>query len=194
MRKAEIKRKTSETEINIKINLDGNGDYKIKTPYGFMTHMLELLSKHSGIDMSITAKGDTDVDPHHTIEDIGIGLGEAINKALGERAGIERFGWVMMPMDEVRCDVSVDLSGRSNLVYEVKFSPAWGNDDDFDYSLIKEFMKSLSENLKATIHVILAMGDNNHHIAESVFKGLARALRQAVKISSDDIPSTKGVL
>lgn len=159
--------------------------------------MLELLAKHSGIDISIDASGDTEVDLHHTVEDTGIVLGQALDKALGDRKGIERYGWVMMPMDEVRCDVALDIGGRSNFVFDVVFS---GEDKEagFDFSLVREFMKAISDNLKATIHFKIEEKPhtypNDHHKSEAVFKGLARALRQAVKITADDIPSTKGVI
>jgi imidazoleglycerol-phosphate dehydratase len=180
MRTAEIKRDTKETQISVKVNLDGKGESKINTPNGFLNHMLELLSKHSGIDMEINAKGDTEVDLHHTIEDTGIALGEALNKALGDRKGIERYASIMMPMD---------------LVYKVDFPEgSYDKEQGFDFALIEEFIVALSNNLKATVHVHYFTGSNNHHIAEAVFKGLARALKQAVKITGEDIPSTKGMI
>ncbi len=196
MRTAKINRKTKETRINVKVNLDGKGASDINTPNGFLTHMLELLAKYSLIDMEIDAKGDTQVDLHHTVEDTGITLGKALDKALSDRRGIERYGWAMMVMDEVRCDVAIDIGGRPNLVYGVRFA-GFDRKTGFDFSLIKEFMKALSDNLKATIHITRvkhSKDDNNHHIAEAVFKGLARALRQAVKITGEDIPSTKGTI
>ncbi len=196
MRTAKINRKTKETRINVKVNLDGKGASDINTPNGFLTHMLELLAKYSLIDMEIDAKGDTQVDLHHTVEDTGITLGKALDKALGDRKGIERYGWAMMVMDEVRCDVAIDIGGRPNLVYGVRFA-GFDRKTGFDFSLIKEFMKALSDNLKATIHITRikhSKDDSNHHIAEAVFKGLARALRQAVKITGEDIPSTKGTI
>jgi len=194
MRISERQRETKETKISVKINLDGKGVFEIDTPYGFLTHMLQQLSKHSGIDMKIKATGDTEVDPHHTVEDTAIALGEALNEALGDRTGLERYGSVMLPMDETRCDVCIDLSGRAYLVYDVSFPVPWNCDEDFDYSLIKEFMKAVTENIKAAVHIKLAYGDNNHHIAEAVFKGFARALKQAVRVSADEIPSTKGII
>ncbi|MBN2406833.1 MAG: imidazoleglycerol-phosphate dehydratase HisB [Elusimicrobia bacterium] len=199
MRSAEITRNTKETQINIRVNLDGGGSSSVKTPNGFFNHMLELLSKHSGIDIDISAKGDTEVDLHHTVEDIGIVLGEALLKALDDRKGIERYGWVMMPMDEVRCDVALDLGGRSNLVYKVYFdNSADKKESDFEFVLIREFMKALSDHMKATMHFFHHSYEGevttNHHIAEAVFKGLARALRQAVRVTGDTIPSTKGVI
>ncbi|MFW6134021.1 MAG: imidazoleglycerol-phosphate dehydratase HisB [Elusimicrobiota bacterium] len=195
MRKAEFERQTKETNISAKVNIDGTGEYNISTPDGFFTHMLELFSKHSKIDLELKAKGDTLVDLHHTIEDIGIVLGQTVSQALEKRKGIERYGWSIVPMDEVRCDVCVDLGGRSNLVYKVDFPKgSYDKDKGFDYTLIKEFIKALSDNLKATIHINIAYGQNNHHIAEAIFKGLAKAVSQAVKITGDKIPSTKGTL
>ncbi|MFH1415091.1 MAG: imidazoleglycerol-phosphate dehydratase HisB [Elusimicrobiota bacterium] len=210
MRIAEINRDTNETKIRVKINLDGSGESKITTPNGFFNHMLELLSKHSGVDMDIDVKGDTEVDLHHTVEDTGIVLGEALLQALGDKKGIERYASVMMVMDEVRCDVALDLGGRPNLVYLVSVFGQISADkkSGFDYSLIKEFMKAVSDNLKATIHIHHVTADildilgadstnynfNYHHVAEAIFKGLARTLKQAVKITGQDIPSTKGMI
>ncbi|MEA3506550.1 MAG: imidazoleglycerol-phosphate dehydratase, partial [Elusimicrobiota bacterium] len=161
MRKAEIKRDTTETSIEIEVNLDGTGDYSIDMPSGFMKHMLELFSKHSGIDISAKVEGDTDVDLHHTVEDTAIVLGEALKKALGEKKGIERYGWTMLPMDEARCDVSVDLCGRANMVYNVDYPGRWDGDGAFDYDLIKEFIKALVDSLEATIHINRVYGVNN---------------------------------
>jgi len=200
MRSADVERKTKETEIDVSISLDSKGEYLVKTPNGFFTHMLELLSKHSGISMDISVKGDTEVDLHHTVEDTGIVLGQALASALGDRKGIERYSSVMMVMDEVRCDVAVDLGGRSNIVYRVpRLNGKFNESEGFDYSMIKEFMKALCDNLKATIHIEQheypeITDDNRHHIAEAVFKGLARALSKAVKITGTEIPSSKGVI
>ncbi|MFC2091384.1 imidazoleglycerol-phosphate dehydratase HisB [Elusimicrobiota bacterium] len=197
----EIQRDTTETKIRIKVNLDGKGVYNVTTPNGFFTHMLELLSKHSGIDMEIKVEGDTQVDLHHTVEDTGIVLGEALGEALGDKKGIERYASIMMVMDKVRCDVALDLGGRSNLVFympALMFESAF---EDFDYQLVEEFMKAFSDGLKATLHISdpYAAGKdptsgNKHHLAEAVFKGLARVLKQAVKITGEDIPSTKGTI
>ncbi len=194
MRKAKEKRKTRETDIEVSVNLDGNGDADIKTPYGFFDHMLNQLSRHSGIDMRIRAGGDVEVDAHHSVEDTASVLGKAIDKALGERKGIERYGWAMLAMDEARCDTAVDLGGRSFLVYNVDYPVPWDPKGDFDYSLIKEFMYSFARALRATLHINLAYGENNHHIAESVFKSLAKSIGKAVKVSGKGLPSTKGVI
>ncbi len=201
MRQAEIKRDTKETQISVKIVLDGKGKSKIDTPNGFFNHMLELLSRHSGIDMEIDVKGDIEVDLHHTVEDTGIALGETILKALGDKKGIERYASVMMVMDEVRCDVALDIGGRGKLVYRVaELNSQYDKEGGFDYSLIKEFMEALSNNMKATLHIHhktyaqIAESENKHHIAEAIFKGLARTLRQAVRITGEEIPSTKGII
>ncbi|MDA3792792.1 MAG: imidazoleglycerol-phosphate dehydratase HisB [Elusimicrobia bacterium] len=192
MRKSNVKRETAETSVEIKVNLDGKGKYSVESPSGFLKHMLELFSKHSGIDMAVKITGDTEVDMHHTVEDTAIVMGQTIKKALGQSMGIERYGWSMLVMDEVRCDVALDLSGRPNMVYNVDYPGRWDGPDDFDYDLIKEFIKALADNLKATIHINKVYGTNNHHIAEAVFKGLAKSLKMAVEITGEDIPSTKG--
>ncbi len=193
MRKAQEKRDTAETQITAEVNLDGTGKYSINFPGSLFRHMLELLSKHSGIDIKIEASGDTEVDLHHTVEDTGIVLGKAFNRALGSRKGIERYGYSMMPMDETRCDVCVDLGGRSNLVYNLQYPG--GNTEEFDYSLLKEFLKAFADHSRSTIHVNSVYSpESAHHAAEAAFKGLARALRQAVKVTSEDLPSTKGLI
>ena len=194
MRIAEVRRKTRETELYVKVNIDGSGTCDIETPYGFLSHMLEQLGLHSGMDLTVGAEGDTHVDPHHTVEDTGTALGEALSKALGDRKGIERYGWAMLAMDEARCDVSVDLSGRSYLIYNVDFPVPWDRKEDFDYSLIKEFLSAFTRTFKGALHFNLAYGDNNHHIAEALFKGLAKALGQAFAPTGMDIPSTKGII
>ncbi len=195
MRIAKEKRKTSETEIVAEVNLDGSGSYSIDFPSGLVRHMLELFSKHSLIDINLKASGDTDVDLHHTVEDCGIVLGKALNSALGDRQGIERYGYSLMPMDESRCDVCLDLGGRANLVYNLKFPAVPDTTDSFDYSLLKDFFKALSGNSRSTIHLNTVYCDGSaHHMAEAAFKGFARALRAAVKISSLQLPSTKGII
>lgn len=194
MRTAETERKTNETKITVKVSLDGRGKADIETPYGFLNHMLEQLSFHSGMDIKLKAEGDTKVDPHHTVEDTAITLALALAEALKDRRDIERYGWAMLVMDEARCDVSLDLGGRGNLIYNVQFPVPWDREDDFDYSLIKEIMIAFSQNLKATIHINCVYGENNHHIAEAIFKGLARALKQAIETKGVGIPSTKGVV
>lgn len=193
MRTAHKKRETRETQIDVKVTLDGDGEYSIDTPYGFFNHMLELLSKHSGIDMDIEASGDTDVDPHHTVEDVGIVLAGAIDEALGERRGIERYASIMLPMDETRCDVALDLGGRANLVYRVNENMK--SEKKIDFTLLRSFMKAFSDNLKATIHIQLVYDEGDfHHAAEAMFKGLARTLRKAVEVTGEDLPSSKGAI
>ncbi len=193
MRTAQKKRETRETQIVARVNLDGKGEYSIDTPYGFFNHMLELLSKHSGIDMNIKANGDTEVDPHHTVEDVGIVLGQVIDAALGDRKGIERYASIMMPMDETRCDVVLDLGGRSNLVYRINENMK--SENKFDFTLFKSFMKAFSDNLKATLHINLVYDEGDfHHAAEAVFKGLARTLKKGIRITGEDLPSSKGVI
>jgi len=202
VRKAKVERKTAETDIKIAINLDGTGKYKISTTIPFLDHMLSLFSKHSGIDIEIKAKGDTDVDFHHLTEDLGIVLGEALKKALGKKTGIARYGNFLLPMDEALSYVAVDLGGRPHLSYNVKFSYQSGSSfggkksTGFDYSLLKEFFKAVSNSVGMNIHIKNLTGDNNHHIAESIFKGFAIAMRQAIKIGKKNagIPSTKNIL
>ena len=201
MRKAELARKTAETDIVLTLALDDKGVPEISTPVGFLSHMLELFSRHSGISLKLKVAGDIQVDAHHTVEDTGIVLGKALYDALGDKKGIVRYGSIMMVMDEVRCDVAVDLGGRANLVYNVpRLDLGFSEEENgypFDFSLIKEFMKAVSDNLKATIHIehhSYSANENRHHVAEAVFKGFARAIAAAVQIKGEDIPSTKGVL
>ncbi len=194
MRKITKKRKTNETEIEITLNLDGEGKYQIDTPCGFLNHMLDQLSRHSGIDLKIKASGDTHIDAHHTVEDTGILLGEALLSALGDKKGIARYGWAMVPMDEARAETAIDISGRGVLVYDVEFPTPWDRPSDFDYSLIKEFLIAFSRTLGAAVHVSVPCGENNHHMAEAIFKSLAKSLEQAIRITGSDIPSTKGKL
>lgn len=194
MREITKKRKTNETDIEVSLNLDGDGVYAVETPVGFLTHMLEQLSRHSGINLNLRATGDTNIDFHHTVEDTGIILGEAIAGALKEKKGIVRYGWAVIPMDEARAEAAIDISGRGVLVYNVKYPSPWDKEEDFDYSLIKEFLTAFSRSLGASIHIDVPCGENNHHIAEAVFKALARALGQAVRFSGGGVPSTKGVL
>ena len=195
MRKAKIDRKTTETEISVSIDLDGTGAYDVKTGIGFLDHMLELLSRHSLIDIKIRAKGDLHIDFHHTAEDSAIALGQAVAKALGDRKGIRRYASLHLPMDETLTRAVIDVSGRSYLVFKVDFSrPKIG---DFDTELVREWFQAFAMNAGVTLHVETLYGDNNHHIAESCFKALARALREALEIDprqKDRIPSTKGSL
>ncbi len=180
MRRAEISRQTGETSIKVAIDLDGTGKAEIATGIGFLDHMLTLLARHSLIDMSIKAKGDLEVDFHHTVEDVGIALGQAFSRAIGDKKGITRYADCAMPMDETLTRVALDISGRAFLVFRTVFSaPKIG---EFDTELVREFFQAFASNAIVTLHVETAYGDNNHHIAESCFKGLARVLRQAVAV------------
>ena len=192
-RKSEHLRRTNETVIKIKLDLDGAGISKIKTGIGFFDHMLEQLAKHSNIYMDIKVKGDLHIDEHHTVEDVGIALGEAISKALGDRKGIERFGF-MLPMDDALAECAVDLGGRAYLSFNCKFKREMIG--EFPTELFKEFFRGLSIGLRANIH-IKARGENDHHKAEAIFKSLARALNNALKFDSRNkggLPSTKGLI
>ena len=189
-----ISRKTTETDISVRVNLDGTGKYQVKTGIGFLDHMLELFSKHSLIDLAIKTKGDLNVDEHHTVEDIGICLGQALRKALGKKIGIERYGF-LLPMDEVLAEAAIDLGGRPYLVWNVFFKR--GKIGDMPTELFEDFFKAVADNLQANIHINVKYGRNEHHIAESIFKAFARALRLAVSRQSRDrdlLPSTKGKL
>ncbi|MBN1823712.1 MAG: imidazoleglycerol-phosphate dehydratase HisB [Endomicrobiales bacterium] len=192
-RKAKIKRETTETKITTEMNLDRPGPVSVKTTVPFMDHMLNLFARHSGFSLVIKAKGDTEIDDHHLVEDIGITLGQAIEKALGKKRGITRYGNFLLPMDEALSYVAVDLSGRPYLEYDVRFK---FQKQGFDFDLLKDFFYSLAINARITLHIEMKKGANNHHIAESVFKGFARALSQAVayNIKQKGIPSTKGRL
>ena len=195
MRKYSVNRKTKETTIGVKVNLDGKGKSDIKTGIGFLDHMLDQISKHSLIDISIKAKGDLHVDLHHTTEDSALALGEALNKALGERKGIKRFGQALSAMDETLSRVVVDCSNRPYLVWKVNFTISQLG--EMDTELFKEWFQAFSQSSGITLHVENLYGENNHHIIESCFKGLARALREAVSIDlkrTNEIPSTKGSL
>jgi imidazoleglycerol-phosphate dehydratase len=195
MRKAEVKRKTNETQVSVSLDLDGRGIHDVKSGIGFLDHMLELFSRHSLIDLMVRAEGDLHIDMHHTTEDIGIVLGQALAKALGERRGIRRYASLHLAMDEALTRVAIDVSGRPYLVWKVGFSrPKLG---DFDTELVREWFRAFAHNAGITLHVETLYGDNNHHMVESCFKGLARALREAVAIDErapDAIPSTKGTL
>lgn len=191
-RTADIHRQTKETDIKLSIDLDGSGKYDIDTGVGFLDHMLSHLSKHSGINIMVKAKGDLEVDPHHTVEDIGICLGECLVEALGDKKGITRFAFSSVPMEDALANVSLDLSGRGNCVYKVSYSSE--KIGDFDVECLEELLRSLSNNGKFNLHVNVPYGTNSHHIAEAVFKALARSLGQAVSVRGGDIPSTKGQL
>lgn len=189
-RKAKIERKTKETDIAVEINLDGKGDSSISTGVGFLDHMLDLLSKFSSMDIRIKAKGDLEVDTHHLVEDAGICLGQALKKALGDKKGIKRFGVASAPMDETLVNVSLDISGRPILVFNV---PAVrGREGSFETEDAKEFIKGFAMHSGITLHINLVYGDNLHHVNEAVFKSLALALKDAVRIEGKKIPSTKG--
>lgn len=191
-RKAELKRKTNETDIMVQLNLDGAGRYEIDTGVGFFDHMLTHLSKHSKIDMIVKAKGDLEIDAHHTVEDVGICIGEALCKALADKKGIARYGHSIVPMEDAKSEVTVDLSGRPFIVYRADFPTE--KIGDFDVELAEEFLRSFSTVGKFNLHVEVPYGTNSHHIAEAIFKSLGQALGTAVKIVGTDIPSTKGVL
>jgi imidazoleglycerol-phosphate dehydratase len=195
MRAATIRRKTSETEVEVEVSLDGTGKANVATGIGFFDHMLDLLARHSRIDITVKAKGDLHVDHHHTTEDVGIALGQALRQALGDMAGITRYASLYMPMDETLTRVALDVSGRPVLVFRAAFpSHKIGA---FDTELVREWFQAFAMNAGVTLHVETLYGDNSHHIAESCFKGLARALRVAVAIdprNAGEIPSTKGQL
>jgi len=195
MRTASIHRKTNETDIAVEINLDGAGVYEISTGIGFLDHMLEQLSRHSLIDIRLKAVGDLHIDQHHTTEDSGIALGEAVAKALGDRRGITRYGHAYAPMDETLTRSAIDISGRPYLVWKIEFSQA--KLGDFDTELFREWFHAFAGSAGITLHVETLYGRNNHHIIESAFKATARALRAAVTIDprkADAVPSTKGTL
>ncbi len=195
MRTAAVKRTTKETDVEIGIDLDGTGAASIETGIGFLDHMLDLLARHSRIDLRITAKGDLHIDQHHTTEDVGIALGQAVKQALGEMRGITRYADVHLPMDETLTRVVIDISGRPFLVFQVPFVRA--KIGSFDTALVQEWFQAFTVNAGVTLHVATLYGSNDHHIAESCFKGLARALRAAVAIdarAADEVPSTKGTL
>ena len=195
MREATVERKTAETSIEAAVNLDGTGRSEIATGIGFLDHMLDQLARHSLMDVTCKAKGDLHIDFHHTTEDSGIALGQAVSKALGERKGIARWGEATVPMDETLTRVALDASNRPYLIWKVTFTkPKLG---EMDTELFKEWFQAFAQNAGLTLHIENLYGENNHHIVESCFKGLARALRQAVEIDprkADAIPSTKGIL
>jgi imidazoleglycerol-phosphate dehydratase len=195
MRKASVKRTTKETDVEVAVDLDGTGASSISTGVGFLDHMLDLLARHSRIDLAIQAKGDLHIDQHHTTEDVGIALGQAVKQALGDMKGINRYASLHMPMDEALTRVALDISGRPFLVFQVEFGRA--KIGSFDTELVQEWFQAFAMNAGLTLHVATLYGGNDHHIAESCFKGLARALRAAVAIdprAANEIPSTKGTL
>lgn len=195
MRKAAVKRATNETDVEVAVDLDGSGTAAIATGIGFLDHMLDLLARHSRIDLAVNAKGDLHIDAHHTAEDVGIALGQAVRQALGDMKGIARYADVHVPMDEALARVALDVSGRALLRFDVAFAHAKvGN---FDTELVAEWFRAFAMNAAVTLHVAVLYGSNDHHIAEACFKGLARALRTALAIdprAAGEVPSTKGML
>ena len=194
MRTAEIERNTKETKVRLTLNLDGSGAGEIDTGIGFFNHMLELLKKHALVDLTIKATGDLDVDYHHTVEDVGLVLGQALNKALGERRGIVRYGFASVPMDETLCETSIDLGGRPFLVFSSGKKHLMVR--DFEVKLLEEFFRAVSVEGRLNIHLREIYGDEAHHVCEGLFKSFARALRQAVSADPREagVPSSKGVL
>ncbi|MEX0969693.1 MAG: imidazoleglycerol-phosphate dehydratase HisB [Paracoccaceae bacterium] len=195
MRKAEISRDTNETKIAVSVNLDGSGSYDVKTGIGFFDHMLEQLARHALIDISVRATGDLHIDDHHTVEDVGIALGRALSKAVGDKRGIKRYGSCLLPMDDALVRAALDLSGRPYLVWKLGFTaPKIGT---FDTELVREFFNAFAMQGGITLHVECLDGINSHHIAEAAFKAVARALRDALELDprkADAVPSTKGTL
>jgi len=193
-RTAEISRQTKETKIELSMNLDGKGKVSAETGVGFFDHMLDLLGRHSLIDLNVVADGDLDVDAHHTVEDVGIVLGQALEKALADKRGIYRYGWAIVPMDESLAQVAIDLSGRPAFVFNVPFKGELIG--TFPTELIEEFFKAFATSAKLNLHITVPYGTNNHHISEAIFKAIAKALRQAVSLDprNDSVPSTKGSL
>jgi imidazoleglycerol-phosphate dehydratase len=195
MRVASLKRKTGETSVEVSLGLDGDGTYSVSTGIGFLDHMLALFARHSLIDLEVKAQGDLHVDMHHTVEDVGITIGQALGRALAERRGVRRYGSACIPMDEALTRVALDLSGRPHLVWNVAFSRS--SIGAFDVELLREWFRAFVLNAGITMHVETLHGDNSHHIAESCYKALAHALRQAVELDprqQSRIPSTKGIL
>jgi imidazoleglycerol-phosphate dehydratase len=193
-RSGDINRQTAETDIHVGLELDGAGEGRRETGVGFFDHMLDLLARHAQLDLTVNASGDLETGAHHTVEDVGICIGKALDDALGDRAGIARFGQATVPMDESRASCAIDISGRGLCVFEASLPPgAIGN---FDHELAEEFFRAFATNAKLTLHLTAERGTNAHHVIEAAFKSLARALRQAVAIdpSQQGVPSTKGVL
>lgn len=194
MREAKIDRRTRETQISLELKLDGSGEGVIDTGIGFFDHMLELLKKHAAIDLNVKATGDLHVDYHHTVEDVGLVLGKALNEALGDRVGLTRYGFASVPMDEALCETSLDLGGRPFLVMQCAMKHMFVK--DFELKLIEEFFRAVSVEARANIHLRQIYGDETHHVAEGLFKSFARALRQAKAIDPNEkgVPSSKGVI
>ena len=193
-RTAQISRKTAETQIELEVNLDGSGQADIQTGVRFFDHMLTLLAKHGALDLRVRANGDLHVDQHHTVEDVGICLGQTIRQALGDKKGIRRYGHFTLPMEETLVTTALDLSGRYYLVFQATFPSS--KIGDFDSELVEDFWQAVAANMLANLHVLVHYGRNSHHISEAIFKGTARALRMAIEADArlTDVPSTKGVL
>jgi imidazoleglycerol-phosphate dehydratase len=193
-RTANIDRKTNETHVRLTLELDGSGQADVKTGVGFLDHMLTLLAKHAVIDLNVKAKGDLEVDQHHTVEDVGICLGQALKQALGDKAGVRRYGHFTLPMEETLATVAIDLGGRYALVFRADFPSA--KIGDFDTELVEDFWQAFAANALCNLHVLVHYGRNSHHISEAIFKSAARALRMAVEADprSPGVPSTKGTL
>jgi imidazoleglycerol-phosphate dehydratase len=194
MRKTVFERKTKETDIRLKLAIDGSGQVEASTGIGFFDHMISLLAHHAAFDLELEARGDLQVDQHHTVEDVGLCLGKALVEALADKRGIQRYGWAVLAMDEALCLISLDLSGRPHLTYEVELPMQLIS--DFDTTCVKEFLLAFTNSGGITLHVRMLSGENSHHMLESVFKGLGRAMRTAVCLdtSTREIPSTKGIL
>ena len=193
-RNAKIERSTRETQIRLELNLDGSGTGSWQTGVGFLDHMLELFTRHGALDLKVEAKGDLHVDQHHTVEDVGICLGQAIKQSLGDKAGIRRYGHFTLPMEETLCTTAIDLSGRYFLVFNAEFASA--KIGDFDSELVEDFFQAFAANALCNLHVLAHYGRNSHHVAEAIFKSAARALRMAVERDErmTGVPSTKGTL
>jgi imidazoleglycerol-phosphate dehydratase len=190
-RTSKIQRETGETDVTVELNLDG-GEYANETGVGFFDHMLDHVARHGRLGLKVAAEGDYEVDDHHTVEDVGIALGQALSEALGDKAGIERYGFASVPMDEALARVSLDLSGRGALAFDAAFHG--DRIGTFETQLIHEFLCALTANGRFACHVEAPRGENDHHIAEAIFKALGRSLREAVRITGDEVPSTKGSL
>jgi imidazoleglycerol-phosphate dehydratase len=191
-RTAKVNRKTAETDIKVELNLDGTGSYDINTGIGFLDHMLTHLSKHGKIDLVLKAKGDLQVDAHHTVEDVAICLGNALTEALGDKKGIARYGQSSVPMEDALANVSIDLSGRPFCIYNVEYRT--DKIGDFDVECVEEMLRSFANNGKFNLHVNVPYGTNSHHIAEAIFKAMGQALAAAVRLVGTEVPSTKGKL
>lgn len=195
MRTAKVQRTTKETSVSINLNLDGTGRSSIETPVGFLSHMLEVIAKHSQVDLEVVATGDTFIDYHHTVEDVGLVLGEAFAIALGEKRGIRRFGHAYVPLDEALARTVVDFSGRPFLVFEAPLDREMLLiHKDFPFALVEEFFKSFANKCSCNVHVDLVRGRNGHHAAEAIFKSFSIAVRAAKEVVGADVPSTKGVI